>query len=86
VTLEEYLAVPYVLTIEAVQGPDGEWYRRACYRELPGCVGEAATPEEAIARLEAAREAYIRERLTRGEPIPVPRPPLRDRLAARSAP
>jgi predicted RNase H-like HicB family nuclease len=86
VTLEEYLAIPYVLTVEAVQGPDGEWYRRARYRELPGCVGEAPTPEEAIARLEEARVAYIQERLARGEPIPTPRAPLRDRLAAPATP
>ncbi len=76
-TLEEHLAVPYVLCLESVPGRDGEWLRRARYPELPGCVGEGASPLEAIARLEEARIRYITERLARGEPIPVPRPPLR---------
>ena len=76
-TLEEHLAVPYVLCLESVAGPGGEWVRRAHYPELPGCVGEGASPLEAIARLDEARVRYIAERLARGEPIPVPRPPLR---------
>ncbi|HEY7067524.1 MAG TPA: hypothetical protein VII06_39070 [Chloroflexota bacterium] len=75
-TLEEHLAVPYVLRLESVVGPGGDWLRRAIYPELPGCVGEAASPLEAIERLEAARVQYITERLARGEAVPVPRPPL----------
>jgi predicted RNase H-like HicB family nuclease len=76
-TLEEHLAVPYVLCLESVARPDGDWVRRACYPELPGCVGEGATPFEAIERLEQARVQFITERLAQGAPIPVPRPPLR---------
>jgi predicted RNase H-like HicB family nuclease len=66
-----------VLCLESVAGPDGEWLRRACYPELPGCVGEGASPLDAIARLEEARVQLITERLARGESVPVPRPPLR---------
>ena len=77
-TPEEYLAVPYVLVVDSIQRPDGEWVRRAEYPEI-GCVCEGATPIEAMERLEAARVSYILERLARGEPIPVPRPPLRAR-------
>jgi hypothetical protein len=40
-------------------------------------VAEGASPLEAIERLEQARVQYIAERLARGEPVPVPRPPLR---------
>ena len=76
-TLEEYLAVPYVLTMESVERPDGEWVRRASYPELPGCVVEAWSPVEAIAELEEKRRRRIIELMERGEPIPVPRPPLR---------
>src|SRR5918911_4932577 len=46
-TLEEHLAVPYVLRMESVAGPGGEWLRRAAYPELPGCVAEGASPLEA---------------------------------------
>src|SRR5579862_8728079 len=78
--LEEYLAVPYILVMESVEGPDGEWLRRAQYPELPGCVAEAFTPTEALDKLEVARVQYIEDCLARGESIPVPRPPLRHLL------
>ncbi len=78
-TLDDYLAVPYVLSVEAVAGPGGEWLRRAKHPELPGCAADAATPEEAIERLEEVRRRYLAERFARGEPIPLPRPPLRSR-------
>jgi predicted RNase H-like HicB family nuclease len=76
VTPEEHLAVPYVLVMESVEGPDGNWLRRAAYPELPGCVAQAPSPGEALDRLEEARVRYILGRLERGEPVPVPRPPL----------
>jgi len=78
--LEDYLAVPYILVMESVEGPDGEWVRRAEYPELPGCVAEAFSPIEALDKLEQARVRYIAERLARGEKVPVPRPPLRHLL------
>ena len=80
--LREYLAVPYVLAIESVRHDDGEWVRRAEYPELPGCAVEAHSAVEAIAKLEEERVRYIRERLARGEPVPVPRPPLQSLLEA----
>ena len=81
-TLEEYLAVPYVLTMESVARPDGEWVRRASYPELPGCVAEAYSPIDAIEELERARHRRIVELLERGEPVPVPRSPLNTGRAA----
>lgn len=76
VTLEEYLAVPYVLRVAAVRGADGRWLRRAEYPELPGCFGEGLSPEEAMADLDRSRERMVRELLAAGETIPVPRRPL----------
>jgi predicted RNase H-like HicB family nuclease len=76
VTLDEYLAVPYILRMESIEQSDGDWVRRATYPELPGCEAEAATPVEAIERLEATKRRRITELLERGEPIPVPRAPL----------
>ena len=75
-TPEEYLAVPYVLVMESIQGPDGNWLRQASYPELPGLVVQAASPLEAIDRLEEQRIHYILEQLEAGRPVPVPRPPL----------
>jgi hypothetical protein len=75
--LKDYLAVPYVLAVESVRGPSGEWVRRAEYPELPGCAVEAYSAVEAIDRLEEERVRYIQRLLEAGEPVPVPRPPLR---------
>lgn len=75
-TPDEYLAVPYVLTVDSIRRPDGTWVRRAEYPEI-GCVGEGATLIEAVDQVEEIRVRYILERLEQGEAIPVPRPPLR---------
>ena len=74
--LEEYLAIPYKLVAYSAVGPDGSWRRYAAYPEI-GCVSDADTPWEAMEQLEEQRVRYILEHVQRGEPIPVPRPPLR---------
>ena len=83
-TPEEYLAIPYVLVVESVKSPDGQWFRRAMYPEL-GISGEALSPLDAIAKLEEARVATILGKLERGEPVPVPRPPLREDVSGLDA-
>jgi hypothetical protein len=74
--LEFYEAVPYLLVVESVERV-GEWWRRATYPELPGCVAEALSAAEAIEKLENERRRLLRQAWARGLPIPVPRPPLR---------
>jgi predicted RNase H-like HicB family nuclease len=74
--LDYYLAIPYLLVLESVEHPDGEWLRRAEYPELPDCVAEAYSAVEAIDKLEVERERIIHELWERGAPIPTPRPPL----------
>src|SRR5689334_11064884 len=51
-TPEEHLAVPYVMVLESIEGPNGDWLRQASYPELPGLVARAPSPIEAIDRLE----------------------------------
>jgi hypothetical protein len=75
-TYEEYLRVPYVLVVESVEKPDGDWLRRASYPELSGALVEAESAVEAIERVDDKRVEIIRDRLDRGLPVPVPRPPL----------
>ena len=75
-TPEEYLAVPYVLVMESIEGPDGNWIRQASYPELPGLVVQASSPLEAIDKLEEERVRFILDQLQAGRPVPVPRPPL----------
>jgi predicted RNase H-like HicB family nuclease len=74
--LEEYLSIPYRLVAYSAPGADGVWRRYAEYPEI-GCISEADTPTEAMEKLEEQRVQYIVERVRNGEPIPVPRPPLR---------
>lgn len=69
--------MPYVMVMESIEGPNGEWLRQASYPELPGCIAQATTPIEAIDQLEEQRVNYIIEHLQEGRPVPVPRPPLR---------
>jgi hypothetical protein len=76
VKLEEYLAIPYRLVAYSAEGPDGNWRRFAAYPEI-GVVSEADTPWEAQELLEEQRIRYIIDHVQRGEPIPVPRPPLK---------
>lgn len=78
--LAYYRAVPYLLVVESVER-DGQWRRRAAYPELPGCEAEAESAPEAIERLDRERDRLLEQRWRRGEPIPVPRPPLRSRIA-----
>ena len=74
--IEEYLSIPYRLVAYSAPGPDGVWRRYAEYPEI-GCISEADTLTEAMDKLEELRIQYIFERVRNGEPIPVPRPPLR---------
>jgi hypothetical protein len=62
--------------MESFRDDDGVWYRRAYYPELPDAVAEAASPIDALDLLEEKRVQIITDRLARGIPIPVPRPPL----------
>jgi len=75
--LRAHLDVPYIIIMESIEKEDGDWVRRATYPELPDCVVEAATPIEAVERLEELRVRSIRELLEEGRPVPTPRDPLR---------
>jgi predicted RNase H-like HicB family nuclease len=74
--LEDYLAIPYRLVAYSAARADGTWRRYAAYPEI-GCVSDAETPWEAQELLEELRIRYIIDHVQRGEPIPVPRPPLK---------
>lgn len=77
----EHLAVPYLVTMEAVPGPGGRWVCRAVHPELPGVTAEHPLAIVALEQLEARRIEYIRGQLERGAAVPVPRPPLANRIS-----
>jgi len=68
--VEYYLGLPY--TIELVPEPEGGWF--VAVRELPGCMSEGDTPEEAIEMIRDAMRGWIEVSLEDGDPIPEPRP------------
>lgn len=76
--LIDHLCVPYLLEAETTELGDGTWVRRVAYRELPGCVAEAAMVEEALSQLERKRIEMIVRMVRDGRSPPTPRPPIRD--------
>jgi predicted RNase H-like HicB family nuclease len=76
VKLINYLRVPYILEAESIEAAPGSWVSRVSYPELPNCVEQAATIEDAIDRLERRRILMIVQMLRSGTPPRIPRPPL----------
>lgn len=68
-TLDYYLALPY--TIELVPDPEGGWF--VAVRELPGCMSQGDTKEEALEMIQDAMEGWLEVALEDGIPIPEPR-------------
>lgn len=75
-TRDDYLRVPYVLVVESVEKPGGDWLRRASYPELPGAIAEAESAIDAIDAVDGKRVEIILSHLDSGLPVPVPRPPI----------
>lgn len=50
--------------------PEGYWI--AEHPELPGCVADGATAQEALASLDVSRELWIASRLAAGLQVPEP--------------
>ncbi len=69
-TVEHYLSLPY--TIELMPEPQGGWF--VSVRELPGCMSQGDTPEEAIEMIQDAMRGWIEVSLEDGDTIPEPRP------------
>ena len=68
-TVDDYLNLPY--TIELHQEPDEGWFVRV--KELPGCMSEGATAEEALAMIREAMQLWLEVALEQALPIPEPR-------------
>lgn len=69
-TLEYYLGQPY--TIELRNTPGEGWFARV--RELPGCMSQGETSEDAMANIQEAMHLWLEVSLDQGEAIPEPRP------------
>ena len=64
-----YLSLPY--TIELAPDPDGGWF--VSIKELPGCMSQGDTQEEALTMIRDAQEGWLAVALEDGLSIPEPR-------------
>jgi antitoxin HicB len=69
-TLDFYLGLPY--TRELTPEPEGGWFIRI--KELPGCMSQGDSPEEALQMIDDAMRCWLEVSLEDGDPIPEPRP------------
>ncbi len=67
--LEYYLGLPY--TRELIPEASGIWFARI--KELPNCMSQGNSPEEALLNLNDAMLGWIKCELEDGESIPEPR-------------
>lgn len=72
-TLEDYLALPYAIELVRDEDEEGNTGFVAEVEELPGCLSQGATPEEAIHNVFNAMEGWLSVALEDGRPIPEPR-------------
>lgn len=68
--LHDYLSLPY--TLQLTREDESTWFARVL--ELPGCITEGDSAEEAIEMIFDAMESWIAVALEDGRPIPEPRP------------
>lgn len=68
-TLDYYTALPY--TIELQYDPEDAWFVRV--KELPGCMSQGDSPEEAIEMIQEAMQLWLEVALEDGDPVPEPR-------------
>jgi antitoxin HicB len=67
-TLEDYLKLHYPITVY----PEDEGGYTVEIKELPGCITQGETLEEALEMIEDAKTAWITVNLELGNPIPLP--------------
>jgi antitoxin HicB len=74
-TVDEYLELPYRITIVHDRDGEGNEGFVAEVEELPGAISQGATPEEAVSRVYDAMAGWISVALEDGREIPEPRDP-----------
>jgi predicted HicB family RNase H-like nuclease len=72
-TLQQYLDLPYHVSVVRNDGERGNAGWAANVEELPACTAVGASPEEAVQRVRKSMEQWISSALERNEEIPEPR-------------
>ena len=75
----------YPITLRPLAKDEGGGWL-AEFPDLPGCMADGATPEEAMNEAVDAARSWIRTAKAHGDPIPGPRAPHPPRFARRSLP
>ncbi len=71
-SLDSYLDMPYAFVVTHDVDEEGNSGWVAEVEELPGCISQGATPEEAVQRVRAAMRDWISVALKDGVEIPMP--------------
>lgn len=70
-TVDQYLELPYRIEVARESGNHGiAW--RATVDELPGCVSQGNTPEEALTQLRSVMESWFTKAIAERREIPLP--------------
>ncbi|MBD0347794.1 MAG: type II toxin-antitoxin system HicB family antitoxin [Thermoleophilia bacterium] len=72
-TVEQYLEMPYHVSVTRGGGPNGSARWAATVEELPDCTATGPTPEEAVKRLRRAMSRWIADALRNDREVPEPR-------------
>jgi antitoxin HicB len=72
-TLEEYLELPYAIVVVHDVDEDGDSGWVAEVEELPGCISQGRTPQEAVEHVREAMRDWIAVALEDKVAIPEPR-------------
>jgi predicted HicB family RNase H-like nuclease/transcriptional regulator with XRE-family HTH domain len=82
-TLAQYLELPYHVDVRSEQEEERSLWK-ATVDELPGCASRGNTPDEAVAGLRPAMEAWLTAAMSDQREIPVPSAAAADSRKARS--
>ncbi len=74
-TLDEYLDLPYTIMLQRDVDEEGRTGFVAEVRELPGCISQGESAEEAVANVHDAMAGWLSVALEDGREIPEPREP-----------
>lgn len=74
INLDQLVHRPYIIFYQLDRRTDGAVCYLAWHPELPGCMSDGDTPQEALQNLEDARRIYIESLLEDHMPIPDPKP------------
>jgi predicted RNase H-like HicB family nuclease len=69
------MKLEYAVRIERLADVDGGGYL-ATVPDLPGCISDGETPEEALKNVQEAIESWVEAAKEWNEDIPKPSPPL----------